>query len=347
MRQKEAKGGNSLAPKSRWVSNHNWTHLSQFWPPIPWTQIWPRNPLDNNLAINPIGPIFGHGPRWTIFPAMASGNQQRAPNHFSKHSPQLKGNSSIPPCIPYSRLQEWTKFHLSKSWSQNPIPLLKEDSVTHQSGNTWQQSEDHSRIPITWPCRSWVGNFIQDNFKGILRGYTVLQSVVKASSISITLGQLNWSIQASIKQPVCPWPNWANSNTQFIFKMAVTAEPSIGQALLKEVPKLKEWLHFSGEGEYEHMEFIRGIEMIREDFELPERFVTARFNTLFTISAHRWYIKLRQVHGHQSCTWWKTQIIKKWANDAWRLKVETAFESSKFNAEKKNLYHGFVTKRID
>ncbi|MBW0583608.1 hypothetical protein O181_123323 [Austropuccinia psidii MF-1] len=82
------------------------------------------------------------------------------------------------------------------------------------------------------------------------------------------------------------------------------------------------------------MEFIRGIDMIKKDFELPDRLVTARFNTLFTRSAHRWYIKLRQAHGHQSWTWWKTQIINKWANDAWRFKVETAFESSKFNADK-------------
>ncbi|MBW0557851.1 hypothetical protein O181_097566 [Austropuccinia psidii MF-1] len=111
-------------------------------------------------------------------------------------------------------------------------------------------------------------------------------------------------------------------------------EPSMGQALLKEVPKLKEWPHFSGEGEYDHMEFIRGIDMIKEDFELPDRLVTARFNTLFTKSAHRWYIKIRQAHGHQSWTWWKTQIINKWANDAWRLKVETAIESDKFNADK-------------
>ncbi|MBW0573668.1 hypothetical protein O181_113383 [Austropuccinia psidii MF-1] len=46
------------------------------------------------------------------------------------------------------------------------------------------------------------------------------------------------------------------------------------------------------------------------------------------------YIKLRQAHRHQSWTWWKARIITKWANDAWRLKVETAFESAKFNAEK-------------
>ncbi|MBW0565438.1 hypothetical protein O181_105153 [Austropuccinia psidii MF-1] len=57
---------------------------------------------------------------------------------------------------------------------------------------------------------------------------------------------------------------------------------SMGQALLKEVPKLKEWPHFSGEGEYDHMELIRGIDIIEEDFELTERLVTEIFNTLFT-----------------------------------------------------------------
>ncbi|MBW0465743.1 hypothetical protein O181_005458 [Austropuccinia psidii MF-1] len=82
------------------------------------------------------------------------------------------------------------------------------------------------------------------------------------------------------------------------------------------------------------MELIRGIEMIKEDFELPERLVIARFNTLFTRSAHRWHTKLRQASGHQSWTWWKTQIINKLANDAWRFKVETAFESSQFKADK-------------
>ncbi|MBW0535328.1 hypothetical protein O181_075043 [Austropuccinia psidii MF-1] len=108
----------------------------------------------------------------------------------------------------------------------------------------------------------------------------------------------------------------------------------MGQELLKEVPKLKEWPHFSGEGEYDHIEVIRGIDMIKEDFELPDRLVTARFNTLFTRSAHRWYIKLRHAHEHQILTWWKPQIINKWANHAWRLKVETAFESAKFHTDK-------------
>ncbi|MBW0540895.1 hypothetical protein O181_080610 [Austropuccinia psidii MF-1] len=95
----------------------------------------------------------------------------------------------------------------------------------------------------------------------------------------------------------------------------------MGQALLKELPKLKECPYFSGEGESENMEFIRGIDMIKEDYDSPERLVKARFNTFFTKYAHEWYIKLRQADGHQSWAWWKTQIINKWANNAWRFKV--------------------------
>ncbi|MBW0594227.1 hypothetical protein O181_133942 [Austropuccinia psidii MF-1] len=47
----------------------------------------------------------------------------------------------------------------------------------------------------------------------ILRDYTLFQSVVEESSITILLGQLNWSIQTAINQPICTWPNWANSYT--------------------------------------------------------------------------------------------------------------------------------------
>ncbi|MBW0493938.1 hypothetical protein O181_033653 [Austropuccinia psidii MF-1] len=116
--------------------------------------------------------------------------------------------------------------------------------------------------------------------------------------------------------------NLENSKSKNEFSTSFhNLEPSMGQALMKEVPKLKERPHFSGEGGHDNMEFIRGIDMTKEDFELPEKFVTARFKTLFTRSAHRRFIKLRQGHGHKSWTWWKTQIINKWANDSWRFKV--------------------------
>ncbi|MBW0512325.1 hypothetical protein O181_052040 [Austropuccinia psidii MF-1] len=88
-----------------------------------------------------------------------------------------------------------TKFHDSKSRSQNPMPILKEDSSAHQSGNPWQLSEDYSRTLTTWPCRSWVGNSTQAYSKGaILRGITLFQSVFKAASTSASLGQLSWRL---------------------------------------------------------------------------------------------------------------------------------------------------------
>ncbi|MBW0588240.1 hypothetical protein O181_127955 [Austropuccinia psidii MF-1] len=65
------KGGSQVDPKP------------QLDPPVPKLATNPLDPksakdlLDTNLAINPAGPIFGHGPPWTIFPAMASGNHQR------------------------------------------------------------------------------------------------------------------------------------------------------------------------------------------------------------------------------------------------------------------------------
>ncbi|MBW0505997.1 hypothetical protein O181_045712 [Austropuccinia psidii MF-1] len=82
------------------------------------------------------------------------------------------------------------------------------------------------------------------------------------------------------------------------------------------------------------MELIKAIDIVDKDFELTDRLVTARFNTLFTRSAHIMYMKLRQEHGHQSWTWWKTQIMNKWANDAWEFNMETAFEYTKLNADK-------------
>ncbi|MBW0492389.1 hypothetical protein O181_032104 [Austropuccinia psidii MF-1] len=91
-----------------------------------------------------------------------------------------------------------------------------------------------------------------------------------------------------------------NSNLKNEFSTSFhNLELSMGQARLKEVPKIKEWPHFGAEGEYDNMELTRD-----------------------------------QAHGYQSGTWWKAQIINEWENDSWRLKVETAFEPFKFNSDK-------------
>ncbi|MBW0565594.1 hypothetical protein O181_105309, partial [Austropuccinia psidii MF-1] len=87
MRPKGAKGGSHPAPKP---------HLD---PPEPKLATNPLDPklakdlLDTNLAINPVGPVFGHGPPSTNISAMASGNHQRPPDQLSQPSPQPMGNS--------------------------------------------------------------------------------------------------------------------------------------------------------------------------------------------------------------------------------------------------------------
>ncbi|MBW0593476.1 hypothetical protein O181_133191 [Austropuccinia psidii MF-1] len=46
-----------------------------------------KNLMDTILAINPVGPNFGHGPPWTNSSAIASGNHQRPPDHLSPPFP--------------------------------------------------------------------------------------------------------------------------------------------------------------------------------------------------------------------------------------------------------------------
>ncbi|MBW0524383.1 hypothetical protein O181_064098 [Austropuccinia psidii MF-1] len=83
------------------------------------------------------------------------------------------------------------KFQNSNSRSQNPKPILKEDFSTHQSGNPWQQSEDHSRIPITLSCRSWLAI----SFRIIPRAFSeVIQSFNQSSRHEVFQYSLDKSI---------------------------------------------------------------------------------------------------------------------------------------------------------
>ncbi|MBW0560235.1 hypothetical protein O181_099950 [Austropuccinia psidii MF-1] len=90
-------------------------------------------------------------------------------------------------------------------------------------------------------------------------------------------------------------------------------------------------------------EFYEAINDVKK--HLSDKNETICNNIKTNNSTHRWYIKLRKAHGHQSWTWWKNQIIRKWANDAWRFKVEKAFESSKFNADKDKALPWFVQQK--
>ncbi|MBW0591134.1 hypothetical protein O181_130849 [Austropuccinia psidii MF-1] len=102
----------------------------------------------------------------------------------------------------------------------------------------------------------------------------------------------------------------------------------------KDIPRLEEWPTFSGKGEYNHMEFMKTIDMFKEDFNIPDEYISAILSSLFTKSAKKWYYKMRRDHGKHSWPWWKEQIISKWENDSYRFKMENSFEEAIFNLQR-------------
>ncbi|MBW0470840.1 hypothetical protein O181_010555 [Austropuccinia psidii MF-1] len=104
-----------------------------------------------------------------------------------------------------------TQLHDSKSRSQNPSPLSKEDSSAHQSGNPWRLSEDHFRTPTTWLCRSWVGNYFRIIPRAIVRGYSSFNQFSRKQVLQFSLDNSIGPYKQQSIIPVCPWPNWASS----------------------------------------------------------------------------------------------------------------------------------------
>ncbi|MBW0553173.1 hypothetical protein O181_092888 [Austropuccinia psidii MF-1] len=103
--------------------------------------------------------------------------------------------------------------------------------------------------------------------------------------------------------------------------------PFLGENVIsaKDIPKLEEWPKSSGEGEYNHIEFIRNIDMFQEDFHIPDEIIVGNLHCLLTKTAKKWYHKIRMDHRKHDWSWWKSEVITKWANNSLRLKMENAF----------------------
>ncbi|MBW0509821.1 hypothetical protein O181_049536 [Austropuccinia psidii MF-1] len=122
--------------------------------------------------------------------------------------------------------------------------------------------------------------------------------------------------------------------------------PFLGENVIsaRDIPKLEEWQTFYGEGEYNHIEFIRTIDMLKEDFHIAYEIILGKLHSLFTRNSKKWYFKMRQEHGKHTWLWWKSEIITKWANKSCRFGMENAFESAIFNLEKVKTLTWFLKK---
>ncbi|MBW0566282.1 hypothetical protein O181_105997 [Austropuccinia psidii MF-1] len=103
---------------------------------------------------------------------------------------------------------------------------------------------------------------------------------------------------------------------------------------MKEARQLKEWPTSTGEGENDHISFIKTIDMLQKDYAIPDKLITAILNSLCEKSPKRWYYGIRKTNGKNSWSWWKIETIIKWGNDAWRYKIENSFDNSFFESDK-------------
>ncbi|MBW0537720.1 hypothetical protein O181_077435 [Austropuccinia psidii MF-1] len=131
-------------------------------------------------------------------------------------------------------------------------------------------------------------------------------------------------------------PRYSTPFTEEKHSVKGSLSPFLGENAIstKDIPKLEEWPRFSGEGEYNHIEFIITIDMFQEDFNIPDEIIVGKLHSFFTRTAKKWYYKMRQDHGKHDWPWWKSEVITKWANNSWRFKMENAFEIAIFNSEK-------------
>ncbi|MBW0501448.1 hypothetical protein O181_041163 [Austropuccinia psidii MF-1] len=107
------------------------------------------------------------------------------------------------------------------------------------------------------------------------------------------------------------------------------------QVLIKEAPQLKEWQTLTGKGEYAHMSFIKTIDMLKEDYSIPDGLITSRLHSFFEKSPKRCYYGIKQTNGKNTWSWWK--------NDAWRYKIENELENIFFDPDKDKPLTWFLT----
>ncbi|MBW0500932.1 hypothetical protein O181_040647 [Austropuccinia psidii MF-1] len=90
-------------------------------------------------------------------------------------------------------------------------------------------------------------------------------------------------------------------------KMSVkgSLNPLLGESPIcaKDIPKLEKWPIFFAEGEYNNIEFIRTIDMLQEDFHIPDEIIVGKLHSLFTRTAKEWYYKMRQDNGKHDWPW--------------------------------------------
>ncbi|MBW0575903.1 hypothetical protein O181_115618 [Austropuccinia psidii MF-1] len=81
------------------------------------------------------------------------------------------------------------------------------------------------------------------------------------------------------------------------------------------------------------MEFMKTIDMLTEDFNITDEYISDILHSLFTKSVKKWYYKMRQDHGKHPSPWWNEWIYK-WVNDSCRRRMENCFKEAIFSIKR-------------
>ena len=105
-----------------------------------------------------------------------------------------------------------------------------------------------------------------------------------------------------------------------------------------EVTKLltptNDWPKFNGEGECDHISFIRYMDHTLDAYNLPEKVLLIRLPRLFEGVALDWFITKRDSVGHQNWTFWKKAINEQFGTQLWRKRMIKLFENDFFDPVK-------------
>ncbi|MBW0581804.1 hypothetical protein O181_121519 [Austropuccinia psidii MF-1] len=134
---------------------------------------------------------------------------------------------------------------------------------------------------------------LQDNFLKIVE--TTNQFAIHLAKSDSEWQKLKNEIIANVEQihknydPHMPRHSTPFNEEKRFVKGSFTQPLGENVVSVKDIPKLEEWPTFSGEGEYNHIEFIGTIDMLQEDFDIPDEIIVGKLHSLFTKTAKKWY----------------------------------------------------------
>ncbi|MBW0543177.1 hypothetical protein O181_082892 [Austropuccinia psidii MF-1] len=141
---------------------------------------------------------------------------------------------------------------------------------------------------------------LRDDIKSEIR--LITEKMDKINEANSNIPKLS-TLFSHIRNPVKPKEELTNP---FIKDLS---HQDNNQVLIEEAPQSKEWPTFTGEGEYDHVSFIRTIDMLKEDDAIPDELITSRLHLLFEKSAKK------MVLWHKAVKWQKYLVFVETRNN--------------------------------